>query len=773
MSAPIRVIYAKLTSTGSYDVVAMTDNIALEQARAIAEGLRLGDVPADASFTEARAYLRPAEGGHLIARFTPYPWRDADGREPLMTDLVWLSDEDFARVRRNAFAVVPVNERTFATRETLEPVQLPAASAEAELQRVAQLAARARNFTTFAAGVLSTDRLLLLEAEPAENIELLTLLLPPRLRDRLTFQTRAYDVPAPLPRVTASDRFRAALQRGNWQRVLPDDAELPPTVASRLADYADAPQPLFRAHELYDRIATVSDTLAAEAARVVRLADFAEKLDRSLGMEAVRLFARAEPAEAQVEITELEARLNPKQIADVLIALLESDGADAAVAQFLEHAAAAGCKALPAWSAATADVLISTRRNVEPQLVALLAAQLAAAGDADRVLGLLTRFRRELAAATLALTDSGTAPALTTYVAAQLGRGRTRAVGAAVRVVSAAPGVHALLRGEAGQRQLAEGATGAVHAALEVLTLTADDVNALRELQSALAAVPAAMTWVYDLSAQLLTPRYLEYVRADAEVDAAVKRLSTTLTPEALAAFAAGLLVNAAEKQPAADRSLRAARTAIQALGPSALTQRLPEVLERLGVSQISLWELPGLEDVLPLLGDSARAAGDTRRLAIALNRMAADSNGIGEVANAVLQLRGAGTRLTNDPKALEPIVAALSAANTPANTATVEIALELISTITEPAALRSIENAVLSGTAGTAIRLRRLDRAVLQCQTACDEAVYDALVRKLESRDADLSDDARQRLRQALGVKTLQYRVSKGIENVLRRRRA
>jgi hypothetical protein len=79
----------------------------------------------------------------------------------------------------------------------------------------------------------------------------------------------------------------------------------------------------------------------------------------------------------------------------------------------------------------------------------------------------------------------------------------------------------------------------------------------------------------------------------------------------------------------------------------------------------------------------------------------------------------------------------------------------------------------VLEGPAGAALRLRRLDRAVLQCQSACEEPVYDNLVRQLEQKNSDLPADAKQRLRQALGVKTLQHRVSKGIENVLSRRQA
>ncbi|HSL68906.1 MAG TPA: hypothetical protein VK864_01625 [Longimicrobiales bacterium] len=767
---PIRVIYAKLTSTGSYDVVAMTPNIMLEQARATAEGLRLGDVPSDASFSAAIAYLRPREGGHLVARFTPYPWRDADGREPLMTDLVWVSDEDFVRVRCNAFALVPRNERTFATLETLPPVELPQVSNDGELQRIAELAPRARNFTTFAAAALSTDRLLVVEPEPAENIELLTLLLPPRLRERLTFQTRAYDLPSPVPRITVADRFRAALQRGNWERVIPDDAELPATVASRLADYAAAPAALFRAHELYARITAIGDNLGVEAVRLVRLADFADKLDQGLAMDAVRQISKAEPAEAKVALAELESRLEARQIAEVLTALLERESADLVVERFLEHARAASAASLQSWCAAAADVLLGAQRNAEPRLIALVTTQLAQAGDAQRVLALLTRFRRELAGATPTLPAS-TPAALRAYFVAQLGRSRTRAVSAAARVIAAAADLHPQLPTQAGQHHLAEAAEEAVHAALEALTLTADDVRALRELQDAIDAVPASVRWIYEFSAQLLTGRFLEYARTDAEVDAAVKRTAGMVTPEALAAFAASLLVAAAQKGPAANRSVRGARTAIQMLGSSALAQRLPAVLEQLGVRQLTLWELPGLEEVLPLLGESARAAGDTRRLALALNRLHKEPSAIGDVADAVLQLRASGTRLTNDTKVLDPILSALaSAVPDPAAT---EIALELVATIADPAALRTIENAVLNSATGVSIRLRRLDRAVLQCQAACDETVYDALVRSLEGHHHDLSIDARQRLRQALGVKSLQYRVSQGIETVLNRRRA
>ncbi|MGH7472300.1 MAG: hypothetical protein ACRENP_30480, partial [Longimicrobiales bacterium] len=512
-------------------------------------------------------------------------------------------------------------------------------------------------------------------------------------------------------------------------------AELPPTVASRLTDFARAPEPLFRAHELYDRIAQIGDNLAAEATRLVRLADFAEKLDRGLAMEAVRLIARAEQAEAQVEVAELEKRLQARPIAEVLVALLEREGSDLVAAQFLEHAAAAGAAALHAWCVAAADVLLAAQRKVEPRLIVLLIHQLARAAELDRVLMLLVRFRRELAGASLALPAHAPAP-LQTYLDAQFGRGRTRAVGRAAGVLRAAADLQPLVKSDAATRLLAEAAVEAVHAAQQALTLTPEDVQALRELQNAIDAVPVSVTWIYDLSAQLLTVRFLEYATHDADVDAAMKRQATLLTPEALAAVAASLLVAAAQKGPAHERSVRAARAAIQTLGAGALTERLPAVLQHLGVGQLTLWELPGLEDVLSLLGDSARMAGDTRRLALALKRIHAEPSALGDVAAAVLQLRSAGARITGTEKTLEPIVSALRTTRPAAgsNGATLELALELLATVAEPTALRAIEDAVLGHAHGVTIRLRRLDRAVLQCQSACDEALYDALVRGLET---------------------------------------
>ena len=75
-----RVIYAKLTSTGAYDVVGKTRGIELDAARELAERVQPGNIPYDSKLSEGLAYLRPTEGGHLIARYAPYAWRDAHGR---------------------------------------------------------------------------------------------------------------------------------------------------------------------------------------------------------------------------------------------------------------------------------------------------------------------------------------------------------------------------------------------------------------------------------------------------------------------------------------------------------------------------------------------------------------------------------------------------------------------------------------------------------------------------------------------------------------------
>jgi hypothetical protein len=250
---------------------------------------------------------------------------------------------------------------------------------------------------------------------------------------------------------------------------------------------------------LYERVTAIGDSLAAEAARLVRLADFSEMLDKSLVMEAVRLIAKAESAEAHVEIAELETRLTPKQIADVLTALLETDGSDAAVAQFIEHAGAANAAGLPSWTAALAEAVNSRPRTPDAHLI-VVAHRAARAQRRCRPRAWPGQSFSAVARGSRVSDIAGHTTALSAYLDAQLGRGRMRACRRSCARRQRSGGlVHALARGAATQRQLADTTSEAIHAALEALTLTSDDVSVrFRELQTAVDGLPNSLPWSYD-----------------------------------------------------------------------------------------------------------------------------------------------------------------------------------------------------------------------------------------------------------------------------------
>ena len=100
---PIRVIYAKLTSTGAYDVVAHTRGVSLDHARTLAEQLLPGNPPLDTPFEELIGSLRMADGSHTVLRFARYPWKDGGRGDVYSTDIVQLSDAVFRNARCNAW----------------------------------------------------------------------------------------------------------------------------------------------------------------------------------------------------------------------------------------------------------------------------------------------------------------------------------------------------------------------------------------------------------------------------------------------------------------------------------------------------------------------------------------------------------------------------------------------------------------------------------------------------------------------------------------------
>src|SRR5262245_596934 len=156
-TAPTRVIYAKLTSTGAYDVVAKTRAIDLSAARELAELMQLGNLPFGVRIEEELGYARPSGGGHVIARYTTYGWNDGRPAPP-MTDLIWVDDVAFERVRRNPFALIPHSDDVFAELTELEAVKVPTIDQALELTRLRALGSRAAaDFTNFVAGVLAAD----------------------------------------------------------------------------------------------------------------------------------------------------------------------------------------------------------------------------------------------------------------------------------------------------------------------------------------------------------------------------------------------------------------------------------------------------------------------------------------------------------------------------------------------------------------------------------------------------------------------------------------
>src|SRR5688572_10182730 len=136
---PIRVIYAKLTSTGAYDVVAKTANVPLDRARTLAEKLLPGNPPLDAVVGEEVAHLRHAEGGHVVLRFARYNWTDGERGDVYITDILWLSEEDFRRARNNAFVVVPRTDQVFDVLTELPAFEVPQRSTADDLARVVAL----------------------------------------------------------------------------------------------------------------------------------------------------------------------------------------------------------------------------------------------------------------------------------------------------------------------------------------------------------------------------------------------------------------------------------------------------------------------------------------------------------------------------------------------------------------------------------------------------------------------------------------------------------
>lgn len=767
---PVRVIYAKLTSTGAYDVVAKTTNIELTTAREIAEKLQLGNPPFGVRIAEELGYAGLA-GGHIIVRYTTYGWNDGRPAPP-MTDAIWVDDATFDRVRRNPFALVPACDEVFAELTDLPPVVVPVCDEAMEYERVRAIGRNASGFIDFVAGALGGEHVLMVDGQDHRvDLELLLLLLPPPLRDRLTFQTCAYQPPQLARRVTCVDAFHASLRQAAWSLVLPDQSDrLTLKPANRFAEFLAVPERLSRAHELYARLdaADAMPSLATEASRLMRLADFSVVLDRKVATDAIRLVAKASGSEARVALAELEARFDADVIGEALAALLETGADEGALDVFL--ALTAGTSHVDVYHRSVLDALLRTRREPAAELGATLLRWAAAVADADRVVLLLGAFRRSAFAASVA--DVRGPHAIVQYIAARASRVRVRPLEAAATVVRAAGDILPLLREAAARQLVIADTTLATGDAIRAAAMSAADVNGLRALQAAVDAAPpeladnvgrlvAGNTWLGSLS-----PTEGERFGAATGAEAGSEWIGILCTT---------LIARAVSGEPGLRTAAGAvAFGALDAHEDAQVGRRVATMLDQLGVREGDLLAGAAVQRVLPFLGDFARNASFATRIADATSAvLAAGHASVGTLAELVLAARTDRIDTTRGGRVFNALVNALNDArergDTNRNPVQAELVLDLLAFAVDPGSFGALETAALGRTTAP-VRLRRLDRAILQARTATDEVLYDAIAGALEAEDETLDSNLRRRLRDALGTAGLHRRVMDAFNQALSR---
>jgi hypothetical protein len=768
----IRIIYAKLTSTGAYDVVAKTANIELAAARQLAETMQLGNLPFGVKIGEEFGYARPESGGHVIARYTTYGWNDGRPAPP-MTDLLWLDDAEFETVRCNPFHVIPRSDDVYAELTELPTFTLPSVDAAAELDRIRALRGEAINFTSFVAGVLEADPLLIVDANNhAANVELLMLLLPPRLRPRLTFQTRTFQPPQLPRRVTAADAMHANLRHARWARTLPDDADsLPLNPANRFADLLASLDQLHAAHALYEKLdaTDVSSSLANEAARVIRLADFLTMLDRKLITEAVRLIAKTSGSEAGAALQELSARFPAGEIANAVVALFESGADEPAVARILRLSA--GTEVAQESAHTLCNVVLTTRRETSAQLAALLL-QHQAASDVDRAVLLFAAARRP--GSTVQPADAVLPADLARYIEAQSHGARSRPIDAALALFKAAAELTPRLHTKEARQQIDADCAAALRDMGRSVSLTAADVRALRSLQSTLDSI--GQPWSDELAAKLFSESALARA-TQKDVEQTARTLAESADREWAGAVAAALLIRTAHANDADARvrSASAARAILAAHKDQSLGKAIAALLPECGVRDTDLLEESAFAPVLPYLGDTAREASFAQLLSHTLTRLFnGDANAPAELAAGVFGARASHQFITMGSRAYHLVKTTLQSLRERGLIAPhdvqAELALDLLSFASDPPAFLDLERAALGRNDAVTVRLRRLDRAISQAAAANDELLYNTMAQALETDRAGIDPDARERLREALGTAGLHRRLLDAFNSVIQR---
>ena len=758
---PVRVIYAKLTSTGAYDVVARTSNISLDQARTLAERLLPGNPPLDAVVGEEIAHVRAPEGGHIVWRFARYVWADGGRGDVYITDIGWYSDDDFARARCNAFALVPRTDQVFAATIELPPVTVQPQDSVAEHARIASLHARvAGDARTVIAGAAAADPVLLIHnGERAAALELCTLLLPPRLRAELTFQTQAFRVPPVLPRITLVDRGYANLRDAPW-KVLPNlDVDVPLALAGRFVELASDVAALELAHSLYEDSHPDAPGLRTGITRLVALAEVATSLLARDAAAVLRAVAPMDPGRRAAVLRRLQAATGEAAMAGALVELLRQPGDGAQ--QMLALLGALGD--MP--STTVAALVDSLRVGAPSELVAELANRLARAGDLPRLIQLITLDRR-LISARVAAEGEGLRPEVRQLLAALRS-------GTAAELLIAAAAVHPQLRDTTAAESLHRLCHDSVADALERVQPNPGGVDGMLRLADAADAYVAAAG-----TSPTLPPVMARYELA--QPDAAARAVAVH-GPPARAALGGALLVRAWEAH-AAGRSADAERLAGLAVTLLSAAERpeveqVRQVLHHRGIREHDLLALPGSDALLPLLGGSALQAALTRRIVAALRAIAGGSEtAVQDLAAAVVAAHGQRLRITAGGELSQSVLAALrslpgSSRGGDASDVAVsvtEVCLELLGAITDAAHLADLEDAALGDRMSA--RLQRLDRSIALLRAVEREDRYERYADAIESADVSLNDAARERLREALGTRGLQRRLMRAVSSVIAR---
>lgn len=741
---PVRVIYAKLTSTGSYDVVARTANVSLEHARTLAERLLPGNPPLDASVGEEVAHLRPAEGGHVVLRFARYDWSDGGRGDVYITDIAWFSDSDFHAARANAFALVPHTAELFDREVELPHFAVSVRSPTDDAARLRELAGDAALLDaarTVVASAAAADPVLLVHpGDRARPMELFTLLLPPTLRTGLTFQTQAFRVPAVLPRVTLVDRGYANLREGRWKMLPSMDTDVPMELAGRLVALAAHPDTLALTHNLHDEAYPhpVQTDLRGAIARLVSLHGVAAALQHGDPQAVLAAAADADADVRRAALRQCRRELGADAVHGALVALAREDGDVASKLLVLIRDA----EDLPApVAAALADQLGPAAPD---ELVIELATRCAAAGDLDRLVLLVSRDRRAIGPRVKA--PDTTPPAVHRLVTALAAP--THDVGAAVDLLDACTAVLPSM-GERARPHLLRACRDGVRDAAERTPATAHGVEAMVRLQEAVARFNAAGGNVV--------------IEAGASAPASMRAvLGSAHMLRALDDRAAGM-------DASIGRHVAEAVAGLEGTGQQG-RELLHQLLRYRGVPEHELVTMPGTEPLLTLLGGNAQHASASRQLVAALRAAPhGPEDAVRDLAAAVLHAHAARVRLVRGGELATEVAAALSALGSAAGSdgsALLEVCLELVGILADPADQADFEEAALGDR--MSVRLRRLDRSVALCRAVEREDRYERYATAVESPDVNVPESTRERLRDALGTRGLQRRLMRAVSSVV-----